>query len=55
MQNNYVDYYVYEKICKKILIVILHKSQSRIYIGIIAYSTRFVQLYGPKGQILTIS
>ena len=46
--------FVEKKSTKNTLIVILHKSRSRMYTAIIASIPCFVQLYGPKGQILTI-
>ena len=39
---------------KSILIVTLHKNRRIEYIGIIAYTHCFVQVYGPQAQILTI-
>ena len=53
--ENFENNFLLEKNLQKNSIVILHKSRGRIYIGIIAYSTCFVKLYGSKGQILTIS
>ena len=41
-----------ENLHKRTLIVILHNYRNTIFIGIIAYTTCFVQLYRPKGQIL---